>query len=242
MIYHACEPRSQEWHALRLGIPTSSEFHKIITPKTMKLSSQAPAYMYRLIAEWVTGEQVENFASQWMDRGTELEDSAKLAYEALTDTETSPGGFITTDDGLLGCSPDRLIGEEGDLELKCPLIQTQVGYALGSGVDEEYMAQLQGRMMITGRQWVDIFSYHPRLVIPVIRVKRDEKYIGILRPVMQTFVDLLIAKRLELEQKYGPFLRPEPEPEPDYSRDFISEDDVEAIIAANKLDELKAEA
>ena len=134
MIFHAVNPRSQEWHALRLGIPTSSEFSKIITPKTMKLSSQAQGYLCRLLGEWLTGEQVENFASPWMDRGTELEDSAILAYEMLTDTETSPGGFVTTDDGLIGCSPDRLIGDDGDLEIKCPLIHTHIETLLGTEI------------------------------------------------------------------------------------------------------------
>lgn len=229
MIFRAVNPRSPEWFAYRIGIPTASEFHKIVTPKTMKLSSQSMPYMYRLLAEWLTGEQVENASTEWMDRGVELEDRAMLAYEMLADTETQPGGFCTTDDGMIGCSPDRLVGDDGDLELKCPLIHTQVGYALGAGVDEDYMAQLQGRMMITGRQWVDIFSYHPRLSLPPIRVKRDEKYIAILQPVLASFVECMLQKRLELEQRFGPFVRPVPER--DHSQDFLTDADAEAVIA-----------
>ncbi len=222
-------PRSPEWFAARLGIPTSSEFHRVMTPKTRKLSSQAPGYMYRLIAEWLTGEQVENFESEYMVRGVELEDKAMLAYEGLQDVETQPGGFITTDDGLIGCSPDRLVGERGDLELKCPLIHTQVKYALEGTVDDDYMCQLQGRMMIHGREWVDIFAYHPRLIIPPVRVVRDEKFIADLKATLAAFVDTMLDCRLKLEQRFGPFTRQQVE-EPYSGPDFITVEDEEEII------------
>jgi len=227
MIQHIVAPRSPEWFAARLGIPTSSEFYRVMTPKTRKLSSQAPGYMYRLLAEWMTGEQVENFESEYMVRGVELEDQAMLAYENLQDVETQPGGFITTDDGLIGCSPDRLVGEDGDLELKCPLIHTQVKYALEGTVDDDYMCQLQGRMMIHGREWVDIFAYHPRLIIPPVRVKRDEKFIADLKSTLAAFVDTMLNCRVKLESLYGPFTRPE---RSDHSADGITLGDEEQII------------
>ena len=232
MIYHAVSQNTPEWMKLRLGIPCSSEFHKIITPKTMAVSKQSPAYMYRLLAEWMTGEQVENYESEYMIRGHELEDRAIMAYEMLTDTETQPGGFITSDDGMMGCSPDRLVGDKGDLEIKCPLVQTQIQYALEGKIDDDYKVQLQGRLMIHGRDWVDIFSYHPRLSIPAIRVVRDEKFIKELTAVLKTFNEIMLENRKKLEEKFGPFERPEPET--DHSQDFVSDKDVDDIIAWNK--------
>jgi hypothetical protein len=232
VIFHDVEGRSEQWFALRLGIPTSSEFHKIITPKKLELSKQAPGLMYRLLAEWITGEQVENFESEYMIRGTELEDRAVLAYEMLTDTETSRGGFITTDDGMLGCSPDRLIGEVGDLEIKCPLIQTQVGYALTGEVGDDYMAQLQGRMFIHGREWVDIFSYHPRLSIPPLRIQRNEKFIAALQPVLASFVATMLEARELLERRFGPFVRETATPlaDEDPGALGVTQADVEEIL------------
>ena len=229
MIYHAVEQNTPEWIALRLGIPCSSEFSKIITPKTRKLSAQAPGLMYRLIAEWMTGKPVENagIQTEWMDRGQLLEDAAVAAYENLMEVETTPGGFCTTDDGMVGCSPDRLIGEDGDCEIKCPLIHTMVGYALTGDLGEDYMTQLQGRMMITGRKYVDIFAFHPRLILPPLRVPRNEEFITELRTALDVFVKLMLEKRLELERKYGPFMRPEPEAEP---AEFISQDDQDRIL------------
>lgn len=234
-IIHECAPRSREWFTLRLGIPTSSEFSRIITPKTMKISSQAPAYLHRLLAEWATGAQIEAYQSEFMVRGQELEEDAVAAYELLTGCETSQGNFITTDDGMLGCSPDRLIGDVGDLELKCPAIQTQIGFAL-NGLDDEYKPQVQGRLMIHEREFCDLFSYHPLFSIPPIRVYRDEEFIKVLRPVLQTFVEQMLKAREELEHRYGPFVRPEqPKEDGGIAALGLSQADLDDIIAGRKL-------
>lgn len=233
MKYLPYEQRSREWFAARLGIPCSSEFHKIITPKTMKVSSQAPAYAHRLLAEWVSGAQLDAYESPHMMRGQELEADAIAAYELLTETETTPGNFVTTDDGMLGCSPDRLIGEVGDLELKCPALQTQIGFAI-DGLDDEYKCQVQGRMLIHGREFCDLFSYHPLVSIPPIRLHRDEKFIGAMRPVLDTFVEQLLKARELLEQRYGPFTRNEPKPA---AADMlgVSDKDLQDILKAREI-------
>ena len=235
MIWHDVEQNTAAWHQMRLGIPCSSEFGKIVTPKKRDLSKSAPLFMYRLLAEWMTGEPVENadYQTEWMERGQELEDQAVRAYEGLMEIETSRGGFCTTDDGLIGCSPDRLIGDDGDLEIKSPLIHTQIGYALTGSVDEDYMTQLQGRMMIHGRKYVDIFSFHPKLIIPAIRVPRDEEFISDLRRALDVFVKIMLEKRIELEQRFGPFIRPEPEQPVNYP-EFLTHEDGEKILAAQR--------
>ena len=233
MVFHEVAPRSPEWAALRLGIPCSSEFHRIITPKKREISKQADGLMFRLLAEWVTGAPVENAETEWMVRGTEMEDAAIRAYEGLMDVETSVGGFCTTDDGMVGCSPDRLVGDDGDLEIKCPLIQTQIGYALTGTVDEDYKSQLQGRLWITGRKWVDIFSYHPALLIPPVRVVRDEQYIKELEAVLKAFVAQMLDRRVILEQRFGPFVRPVVEVPIEYP-EWLTAEDGERIIESQR--------
>lgn len=230
MIFHDCEPRSEEWRKFRLGIPTSSNFHKIITPKTRKISSQAPKYMHQLLAEWITGEDIEGYQSEWMVRGQDVEDEIWKAYENYTGTETERGGFITTDDGMVGCSPDRLVGIVGDLEAKAPMIQTQVAYALAGGPDEDYMCQIQGRLFIHGREWVDIFSWHPKLFVPPIRVYRDDKFIAELKPLLTSFVETMLNCRVVLEQRFGPFTRPEPPEAQQHTELDITDADVTAIL------------
>ena len=77
-IYHYdIDQGSESWFRLRMGIPTASEFKKIITPKTMKLSSQAHDYAILKLAEIMTGEyQGIQEPTYYMDRGKLLENEA----------------------------------------------------------------------------------------------------------------------------------------------------------------------
>jgi YqaJ-like viral recombinase domain len=64
-------------------------------------------------------------------------------------------GFITDDNHTIGCSPDRLVGDEGLLEIKAPLPQTQVEYWISGEVNERFRPQLQGQLYVSQRSWVD---------------------------------------------------------------------------------------
>jgi len=68
----------------------------------------------------------------------------------------------------------------------------------------EHMAQVQGLMWITGRQWWDFVSYDARLPaeyqVYVQRVERDEEFIANLEEKIDSFqadADALIAKLRE---------------------------------------------
>ena len=121
-----CKQRTPEWLEARIGIPTASQFHRVMTPKTKKRSSQADDYLNFLVAEWLVGRSLEDFSNDWTERGMVLEDDAVSYFEALHEVNTQEVGFITTNDGLVGCSPDR-IGTFGGLEIKCPGIINHVG-------------------------------------------------------------------------------------------------------------------
>lgn len=185
-IIHDCDQYDAKYDELRSGIPTSSCFDKIVTP-TGKSSTQWKGYAHHLIAERLLRRQVNTFTSEWMERGLELEADAVSMYEMLNDCEATKVGFVTTDDGLIGCSPDRLIGDKGLLEIKVPKPATQIGYLLTGEVSKDYYPQLQGQLFVTGREWVDIFSYHPELPPSCIRVGRDESFIGFLEKQLWDF-------------------------------------------------------
>lgn len=193
MIIHDCVQGSSEWLALRAGIPTSSEFDKIITPKTGRPSGQAENYMFGLIAERLMGHPRIEFMSHWMDRGSQMEAEAVHFYEFQRDVETVKIGFITNDAGTVGASPDRSVGEDGLLEIKVPKEHTHVGYLLKHHVDAEYFPQVQGQLWISGRQWADILSYHPEMPPALIRVERDEAFIRMLAAAVTTFSEVLEA-------------------------------------------------
>jgi len=195
MRLHNVEQGSGDWMMIRCGIPTASEFHKILTP-TGKLSAQSEDYGNRLIAERITGKPEEDFGgSKWTDRGKELEPFAVKFYEVQNDVETVAVGFCTNDEGTIGASPDRLVGEDGLLEIKCPAPHTHVEYMTKQEVDKGYWPQIQGQLYVTGRKWVDWMSYHPEMPPVVIRVERDEEYIKKLADCLAAFNTILEEKR-----------------------------------------------
>lgn len=190
--YHFCDQYSEEYEKLRLGLPTASNFHKIITP-TGKPSTQWQNYAYHLIAERILGRKVDTYTSPAMEIGLEMEPYAVAYYECAKDIETKQVGFVTNDAASIGCSPDRLVGEDGLLQIKCPMPHTQVRYWLEGKLDDKHKPQLQGELYITRRHWIDIVSWHPELPRTTIRVERDEVYIACLDKLLLDFNSFIMG-------------------------------------------------
>ncbi len=199
--YYDVDQGSEKHEYLRMGIPTSSNFDKIITPLG-KPSKQAEKYAYFLIAERFLNRKINTYTSAAMENGKIMEEDAANDYELQTGRETKAIGFVTTDDGLIGCSPDRFVGDDGLVEFKCPMPQTQIEYLLTGKVDREYWPQLQGQLFVTGRQWVDIMSYNPELPRCIVRVERDNEFIACLENLLwefNTFIKEIMAKITEMQ-------------------------------------------
>src|SRR5437773_403061 len=101
---------TEEWALLRCGLPTASQFHRIMTPGGMD-SKMATIYRFELLAERLTGEPTVGPTSHWMDRGSALEAEARSFYEMTTDMDTEKIGFVTNAAGTVGASPDCLVGK-----------------------------------------------------------------------------------------------------------------------------------
>ena len=185
MILVDVKQGSDEWLCARLGIPTASQFHRIVTP-TGKPSSAAAGYALELIAERMIGEPLGGASTGMMARGSDLESEAVAYYELMRGAETAPGGFVTDDLGRWGASPDRLIGDDGLLEIKCPSPAVHVGYILGYEA-EKYRPQVQGQLFVTGRAWCDWMSYHPTMRPAIIRHERDDAFIDALQGALERF-------------------------------------------------------
>ncbi len=108
MIIHNVQQGSPEWLTLRSGIPTASRFSDIIT-KSGKPSQSSERYMYTLLAERLMGHPIAEHMSMWQQRGSQLEADAIRFYELQVDADTEPIGFVTSDDGRYGASPDRFV-------------------------------------------------------------------------------------------------------------------------------------
>jgi hypothetical protein len=185
-IFHDVRQYSEQHDRLKLGIATSSHFHKIITPQG-KPSKQWREYACVLIAERILHRNVEFYHSPAMERGLIVEAEAADWYEFDQDVSVQRVGFITDDDLTVGCSPDRLVGDDGLLEIKAPLPHTQVEYWISGEVNERFRPQLQGQLYISQRNWVDIVCWHDVLPKVVMRVEPDEKFIKALDRELQIF-------------------------------------------------------
>ena len=122
-----------------------------------------------------------------MERGLIVETEAADWYEFDQDVTVQRVGFITDDDHTVGCSPDRLVGNDGLLEIKAPLPHTQVGYWLSGELDERFRPQLQGQLYVSQRSWVDIVCWHDVLPKLVMRVEPDDAFIRALDCQLQMF-------------------------------------------------------
>lgn len=189
-IYHYdIEQGSADWFNARLGIPTASEYKKIITPKTMKLSAQAKDYAILKVSEIMTGEyQGIIEPTYYMERGKLLEQEAIEAYEFTNDVKIQKVGFVTDDNKHFGASPDFLVGENGCGENKCLKAENHLKYLLEfDTIKADHMPQVQGQMLICEREWCDWNIYHPVMPRHTVRVYRDEVYIKQLQSCLNEF-------------------------------------------------------
>ena len=186
-----CEQNSPEWFQARCGIPTASNFGLILTTKG-EPSKQAIKYAYRLAGERITGKQEDTYQNGAMLRGQEMEDEARKLYQVLTEEEVQKVGFcVTTGKVKYGASPDSLVGEKGGLEIKCPIMSTHVSYLLDGTLPTDYIQQVQGNLLVTGREWWDFMSYYPAMKPFVIRVKRDEAFLKLLDEELKSFCKIV---------------------------------------------------
>lgn len=183
-----CEQSSPEWYAARAGIPTASEFATVMAKGKTKGSPSVTRrkYMLQLIGERLTGQPMENYNNAHMERGKVMEDEARDLYAMLNDCEPQRVGFMRR--GEAGASPDSLIGSTGLLEVKTKLPHLQIEVLLAKRLPPEHVAQVQGQLWISGREWVDFVSYWPGLPIFVTRVQRDETYIATIKAEVDDFL------------------------------------------------------
>jgi hypothetical protein len=196
-----CAQGSEEWFLARAGIPTASEFSTVLAKGRGTAESKTRrTYMLKLAGERITGKPMETFSNQHMERGKLMEEEARNFYAFLTDDEPQQIGFIRND--LAGCSPDSLIGADGLLEIKTALPHLLIDFIFKDEFPPEHRAQTQGQLWVTGREWVDLTVYWPKMPPFIKRAYRDEVYIRDLAAAVERFNDEL-AEVVERIKSYG---------------------------------------
>ena len=183
-----CEQGSDQWDILRMIRPTASQFGRVVTPKKGQLSASHRDYACELVAKQI-GCFTEPPPSYWMEWGTEHEPAAIEHYQQKMQKEVERVGFVIPDDtDAYGGSPDGLIdGRKGLLETKCPKPETLIRYHWDGILPDDYIAQMQGLLLITGCDYCDFFAWHPELQPFCVRVEPDEKFQAALSVALEQF-------------------------------------------------------
>ncbi len=202
MIIIDCVQGTEEWKEARLGIPTASQAHKIITPKNLGPSSQAGPYAATLIAELEIGYPLDDAYSKYMERGNDQEMEAVSWYEfEHPEHRVDRVGFCTSDDGAYGCSPDGLVGTDGGLEIKIPGAANHMAYWLDRPFFyNKYRLQVQFALWLTGRAWWHLVSYNPDLQAVVIRVEPEPAVHEALAPEVENLVAMVAEGRAKYQE------------------------------------------
>jgi putative phage-type endonuclease len=164
--------------------------------------------MADLIAERLTGVPADRFQNAAMQRGSETEPEARMAYEFRHDVEVRQVGLVPHPK-ITGthASPDGFVGEDGLVEIKCPNVGTHLATLLGEPIPSKYIIQCQWQMACSGRAWCDWASYDNRLPenmrLFVQRIPRDPAMIADLERHVREFLVELDTKLAALTARYG---------------------------------------
>ncbi len=179
MKIHNVDQMTLEWIRLHFGIPTAACLDQLLTPEFELRKGEMPkTLVYKKVAEVIQNRPMIDLdkSSFMMEQGMILEEEARPWFELEYEKKVRRVGFITSDDGRVGCSPDGLIeGEECGIEIKCPAAHTHVKYLVNGVLPKEYVAQVYGSMFVTGfKKWMFV-SYRRGFPALVLEIQRDEK-------------------------------------------------------------------
>lgn len=160
------EQRSDEWIEKRKGKMTGSNAQAIAAS-----GKGLETYIIGLLAEKYSNNK-EHYTNSDMDRGVELEDSARLTYE-IEYEKVEEVGLVEYNDYFVA-SPDGLTAK-GSIEIKCMKNEKHFEFILNKKIDSKYLWQMQGQMLALGREFVDFVAYNPNFdkSLVVVRIERD---------------------------------------------------------------------
>ena len=193
------DQQTDEWFQMRAGIPTASEFSRIVKPNGDPSTSRQD-YLYELAGERIRGVKEDGYTSYDMRKGIEMEPEARLCYEYVTGDIVQQVGFIFMDTTRrVGCSPDGMIFDHqldtvypvSGLELRCGKMKTHVKQLLTEDFPADKFQQIHGSMWVCGFHSWEFMAYHPGMPEFRLTVRRDYKFTSALEEEMKMFLDEL---------------------------------------------------
>lgn len=198
---------SEEWMAARVGKASASRIADVMAKTKSGYSTSRANYAAELVAERLTGVKAEKFVSGPMAHGVENEAAARTMYEFMHNVNVTEVGLVLHPTIDMSCaSPDGLVGDDGLIEIKCPLTSTHIETLRGGSIDGKYIKQMQWQMACTGRLWCDYVSFDPRMPgdmqVHIQRVPRDGVMIVDLEREVVAFLAEVDAAINDLVSKY----------------------------------------
>ena len=171
------------WHEARKGRLTASNFGCVLQSKRV-----TPSLIKRLLGEYDLSRVK---AVQW---GTNNEKEALKHFTTQTGLPVEQTGLWLHESGVLGASPDGLVGKNHVLEVKCPYtvrnltirdavnsstfclrVNQDGSYALKE--DHVYWHQVQGQMCLTNRMFCHFVVWTTQDAA-ILLIKRDESWVA----------------------------------------------------------------
>lgn len=204
--YIEVEQGSQEWLQSRLGKITASRAKDLMATVRYGEAAGYRNYKTELAVERITGKRAERYVTKQMEYGTETESVAATMYQLQTGNIATVCGAFEIDGSNVLASPDRLVGDDGLIEIKCRELANHVESMLSDKVPDEYYKQIQFQLWVTNRKWCDYVSYGDEMPenaqLFIKRIERDEEVINeIIERVEQIEDD--ITKLIEAVQAYN---------------------------------------
>lgn len=190
---------SDSWLAARCGMLTASEMKYLVTP-TLKVASndKERAHLYELLGQRITGYVEPSYVSDAMLRGHEDEILAIGEYYRHY-AKTQEIGFIVNNRwGFnIGYSPDSLVGDDGQVEVKSRnqalQVRTLIDCVAVGTIDQDFMIQVQTGLLVSERKWCDLISYSGGLPMATVRVFPDSKVQAAILEAAQAFEERMVA-------------------------------------------------
>lgn len=222
-IHNEYAQGSVEWLWARCGVVTASELDNLVTDLfAVRKGEMVKSYLARKVAEAWSGP-LPSFSAFSAEQGSMLEGEANRAYTMETGEEITTVGFITMDDGRVGCSPDGLLGDDCGIEIKSPNADTHVKYLLNGELPPQYGPQVQGSMFVTGFKEWKFLSYRRHFPPLILTVKRDEAAQEAIAKAVTAFLASFDDAMLQMERINGAprpkLVRPQFSPETEKESD-----------------------
>lgn len=199
------EQNTQEWLDARRGKVTASLVGAILGLSPYMNREGA---MRRMVRD-ALGEPPEFTGNMATEYGKSKEDGACVEYHMEHMRYPSKCGFFVHPiETWLGASPDRVVGNDGLLEIKCPFSLRAVVDPVFKPISDQphYHAQIQVQLFVTGRAWCDFYQWAPHGA-KLERVEASAEWIAENLPKLKAFHDEFLEALKDPAEYVGP-LRP----------------------------------